>query len=122
MRERHLLREAVSHISFFDPSVYLLILLSFSLSVSTTPPTKMPVDLISGDVRDLNPDALNTTLEGLGIARIDTAASYGKEESGKMSRLARHFTVDTKVFWKAPGVGVHTVEAVQRSFEHSLNG
>lgn len=84
----------------------------------------MPVNVIAGDVRDLDPEKLNTTLTSLGVTRIDTAASYGKGESEKIigrSGLSRAFEVDTKVLWIPPGDGMHTAEAVEKSVSNSLN-
>lgn len=84
----------------------------------------MPVNVIAGDVRDLDPEKLKATLASLDIARIDTAASYGKGESEKIigrSGLSRAFTIDTKVLWIPPGDGMHTADAVEKSISNSLN-
>lgn len=84
----------------------------------------MPAQVITGDVRELDPVELKAALRDAGITRIDTAARYFNGESEKKigrSKLAEDFTVDTKIMFQPPGDGTLTAEAIEKSLSNSLN-
>lgn len=81
----------------------------------------MPAHLIFGNINDLDPSALKTTLQSAGINRLDTAARYKNGESERVigaSHLPDDFLVDTKIL--AGGAGSLTPEKIDASLSNSL--
>ncbi|KAK0343853.1 hypothetical protein LTR02_014072 [Friedmanniomyces endolithicus] len=85
----------------------------------------MPPQLISGDIGAKPVDELRTTLQAVGIGRIDNAARYGGRESERIigaAHIPEDFTVDTKVYFTfVPlGGGMLSATAIEDSVSNSL--
>lgn len=87
----------------------------------------MPSQVISGDVRALdpsNPSEFKAVLQETEIKEIDTAARYMNGESEKkigQTKLWEDFTIDTKIWFEGTGAGTLTPEAIEKSLANSLS-
>ena len=84
----------------------------------------MSPQLIFGDIKDLDPTELKSTLLKVGITRLDTAARYMNGDSEKKigrAKLPDTFTIDTKILLTLPGDGHLSAEAIEQSLSNSLH-
>lgn len=83
----------------------------------------MALQIIFGDVRNLDLDKLRVILKDANISRLDTAAMYGNGESERKigrARLPQDFAIDTKIYWQLPGLGSLSAPAIETSLSNSL--
>jgi aryl-alcohol dehydrogenase-like predicted oxidoreductase len=83
----------------------------------------MPPQLISGNINNLDPDELRTTLKEADITRLDTAARYANGESEKVLGKAKFpdtFKVDTKILLNLPSDGSLSAGPIEKSLSNSL--
>ena len=98
--------------------VFLIPSATFLLEV-----VNMPAHLISGNINNLDPIELETTLRHTGIIQLDTAARYANGESERIigsSNFAKSILIDTKINIGATGDNSLTPELIEKSLSNSL--
>ena len=84
----------------------------------------MAPQIIFGDIREHDPDELESALNEAGIKRIDTAARYMNGESEKKigrAKLPESFDIDTKILIELPGDGHLAADKIDKSLNDSLS-
>ena len=84
----------------------------------------MSPQLISGNINNLDPDELQTTMKDAGISRLDTAARYMNGESERRLGKAKFpeiFSIDTKIKTDLPADGTLTAGNIEKSLLNSLD-
>jgi aryl-alcohol dehydrogenase-like predicted oxidoreductase len=84
----------------------------------------MSPQLISGNINNLDPDELRTTLKDADISRLDTAARYMNGESERKlgsAKFPKTFFIDTKIKTDLPADGTLTAENIEKSLLNSLD-